>query len=246
MPRARARAAAVRQLGGPPAGVDQRVHHRVQLRAGRNWFPGPGPAPPRFRTRSRDLGLRFGGRLPGRHRRRLHGCRLGSGRGGDFGWLGDAEDVQQQGPLHRVGPVPASPGESLGCGQLPGLVGPGRLADLAAAGGAVLLEPPLGGPAAGLGLSQHPEPAPFDLDLGQPGAAAQRVVGQPLRQPPLGRCSGVMRRMPERRPQMQRVHEIAAHADLSPSVIRNLSGRCPGVLRPTCWVAGVPDSTSTT
>ena len=23
------------------------------------------------------------------------------------------------------------------------------------------------------------------------------------------------------------------------------SGRCPGVLWPTCWVAGVPDSTST-
>ena len=65
---------------------------------------------------------------------------------------------------------------------------PAALQHLAPAGRAVLLEPPFGGPAAGLGLGQDPGAAPFDLDLGQPGAAAQRVVGQPLRQPPLGRC----------------------------------------------------------
>ena len=111
----------------------------------------------------------------------------GASAAGHFGWLGDAEDVQQEGALHRVGPVPARAGEGFGCGQLTGLVGPGRLADLAPAGGAVLLEPSFRGPAAGLGLGEDPGAAPFDLDLGQPGAAAQRVVGQPLRQPPLGR-----------------------------------------------------------
>ena len=60
----------------------------------------------------------------------------------------------------------------------------------------MLLQPPLQAPAAGLGLGQDPEPAAFDLNLGQAGTAAQRVVGQPLSQPTLRGGAGVVGRVP--------------------------------------------------
>ena len=83
-----------------------------------------------------------------------------------------------------TGPVPSGAGEGLDGGQLPGLVAVGGLAHLAAAGGAVLLEAAFLGPAARFGLRHDPGTAALDLDLGQAGAAAQRVVSEPPRQLP--------------------------------------------------------------
>jgi hypothetical protein len=40
----------------------------------------------------------------------------------------------------------------------------------------VLLEPVLGGAVPGLGLGEDPGSATLGLDLGEPGAAAERVV----------------------------------------------------------------------
>ena len=46
----------------------------------------------------------------------------------------------------------------------------------------MLLEAAFLGPAAGLGLGEDPGAAALDLDLGEAGAAAEGVVGEPLRQ----------------------------------------------------------------
>ena len=79
-----------------------------------------------------------------------------------------------------AGTVPSGAGEGLGGGELPGLPAVDGFAHLAPAGRAVLLEAAFLGPAAGLGLGQDPGAAAFHLDLGEAGAAAEGVVGEPL------------------------------------------------------------------
>ena len=162
-----------------------------QLRRSARRPPGPTPGPARAGPPGQGEpcggSARGAGTWAGGGSRRHRAALAAEASAGAIPGAREAEDVQQEGALHLAGPVPARAGKGFGCGQLTGLVRPGRLAHLTPAGGAVLLKPPFGGPAAGLGLRQDPGAAPFGLDLGQPGATAQSVVGQPLRQPPLRR-----------------------------------------------------------
>ena len=186
-PPARVPAVAARRAAGPASPAPAPPPRRQPGRPGRRARP---PRPRLGSPAVRGTGRRSA--RPPAPRRRGGGSGLCQ-RGGR---PGQAEHVQQQRPLRRVGPVPPGAGQRVRRGQLPGLVAADGFAHLTAAGRAMLLQPPLQGPAAGLGLRQHPPAAPFDLDLGQPGTAAQRVIGQPLFQPPLRGGPGVMRRMP--------------------------------------------------
>jgi hypothetical protein len=108
-----------------------------------------------------------------------------------------------------TGSVPPGAGQSLGSGELPGLVAVGGLADFTPPRGAVLLQLPLPAAAAGLGLGEHPRAAALNLNLGKPASPAERVVCQPLREVP--GPAGVVLRVRDRRPQVQRVDHAAAH-----------------------------------
>ena len=139
------------------------------------------------------------------------GCRhLGTGAGlcrEVLRSLGEAEHVEQQSAFVLAGLLPPGAGQGLGGGELPGLVAVGGLAHPAPAGGAVLLEAAFLGPAAGFGLGQDPGAAALDLDLGEAGAAAEGVVGEPPRQLPFDRGAGVMLGVRDRRPQVQGVDQ---------------------------------------
>ena len=77
----------------------------------------------------------------------------------------------------------------------------------------MLLETAFCGSVPRLGLREHPGTAALDLDLSQPGATPQGVIGEPLGQPSFDSGAGVVTRVPEWRPQVQRVHDSPAHAD---------------------------------
>ena len=169
-----------------------------------------------------DLVVNVGGRArrgydpdlaAGRARPRCRHLGTGAGLGRQvLRRLGQAEHVEQQPAFMLAGPVPPGAGERLGGGQLPGLVAVGGLAHPAPAGGAVLLQAAFLGPAARFGLGQDPGAAALDLDLGEAGAAAKRVVGEPPRQLPLHRRAGVVLGVGDRRPQVQRVDEAPARS----------------------------------
>ena len=110
------------------------------------------------------------------------------------------------------GPVPPGPLQRLPGGDAARLDVALSAAHAAPAGRTPVLQlvlPVPGHPV--LDVRQHPEPARLALQLGQPSAAPDGVVGEPVGKPALKRPPGVMPRLlharrPERRPQVQRVN----------------------------------------
>ena len=107
--------------------------------------------------------------------------RLGERGGDELRRLLDAENVQQEFAFELAGPVPPGFGQGLVLAQPTAFVALEGLAHAAVQSAVVLvLQLAFANPPPGLLIAEHPVAATLDLYLGDPGSAAERMIGEPL------------------------------------------------------------------